>query len=127
MADTRQLHLAVLENGLSLIAVNLPSLWGLLTKTGPERILRSVRSIFSRRPRQSSVTSMGKSRLRSRLFSLSNNEAVSISSSSHVAHLKARSTEIYAMHDIDEESHGTHLPQGQIQITDEITQCAVHV
>ncbi|MCJ1265965.1 hypothetical protein MMC22_005847 [Lobaria immixta] len=124
---TVQWHMSVLENGLSLIAVNLPSLWCLFTKVKPESILRSVRGRFSLHSRQPYTTSVGKPGLHSRLSSLSNNEPVLTSSPSHSGHPKVQSIETYAMYDIDERDQGARLPQGQIQITDRITQSAVHV
>lgn len=119
--------MSVLENGLSLIAVNLPSIWCLFAKVKPESIRRSVRGIFSVHSRQSYTTSMGKPGSHSRLSSLSNNETVFTSSPSHSGHPKAQSIETYAMYDINERDQGARLPQGQIQITDTITQSAVHV
>lgn len=119
--------MSVLENGLSLIAVNLPSIWCLFTKSKPESILRSVRGRFSLHSRQPYTTSVGKPGLHSRLSSLSNNETVLTSSPSHSGHPKVQSIETYAMYDIDERDQGARLPQGQIQITDRITQSAVHV
>lgn len=124
---TKQWHMSVLENGLSLIAVNLPSIWCLFTKSKPESILRSVRGRFSLHSRQPYTTSVGKPGLHSRLSSLSNNETVLTSSPSHSGHPKVQSIETYAMYDIDERDQGARLPQGQIQITDRITQSAVHV
>ena len=47
LEDTQVLFWSVLEAGLGLIAVNLPSIWGLLTKVSPEAVLRSVRSLVS--------------------------------------------------------------------------------
>lgn len=46
-AQTRAAYMTMLEQGISLVAVNLPSLWFLLNKITPEKALRSVRSVFS--------------------------------------------------------------------------------
>ena len=40
-------YLSMLEAGMPLIAVNLPSLWLLLTHVVPERVVRSMRSALS--------------------------------------------------------------------------------
>lgn len=37
----------MLEIGISLIAVNLPSLWMLFTSVTPEKVIRSIRSVIS--------------------------------------------------------------------------------
>lgn len=126
MVNTKQLYLSVLENGLSLIAVNLPSLWCLFTKYQLESVLRSVRSILSLRSNVS-ATSMGKPSSHLPLSSLDKNEGASNSSQSHFAHLEAQPVETYAMRDIEEGGFGDRLPQGKIQITDRISQSAVHV
>lgn len=126
LVNTKQLYLSVLENGLSLIAVNLPSLWCLFTRYQLESVLRSVRSILSLRSNVS-ATSMGKPRSHSRLPSLDKNLSASNSSQSHLAHPQTQSIETYAMRDIEEGDFEVQLPQGGIQITDRITQSAVHV
>jgi len=47
MADTQAIWFSMLETGFTLIAVNLPSLWSIVSKVSPESIVRSVRSILS--------------------------------------------------------------------------------
>lgn len=37
----------MLETGISLVAVNLPSLWLLFTSVTPEKVIRSIRSVLS--------------------------------------------------------------------------------
>lgn len=68
VVNTKSIYLSELEAGLSLIAVNLPSLWMLFSKIMPEKILRNVRSMISllsnrfrsssRRGRQSQIYSL---------------------------------------------------------------------
>ncbi|MCJ1262144.1 hypothetical protein MMC22_002014 [Lobaria immixta] len=47
LVNTKSIYLSVLEAGLSLIAVNLPSLWVLFSKIMPEKVLHNVRSMIS--------------------------------------------------------------------------------
>ena len=54
---TKGLYLSMLEAGMSLIAVNLPSLWFLCSKRTLELSLRSIRSVLSLRSWTSSVGS----------------------------------------------------------------------
>ncbi|KAF4631663.1 hypothetical protein G7Y89_g6466 [Cudoniella acicularis] len=46
-ADTKSFYFAMLEAGISVVAVNLPSLWLFFTSLMPEKLVRSVRSIIS--------------------------------------------------------------------------------
>lgn len=45
--DTQAVWFSMLETGLALIAVNLPSLWGLITQGSVRSTLRSLRSLLS--------------------------------------------------------------------------------
>ncbi|KAF2151900.1 hypothetical protein K461DRAFT_279413 [Myriangium duriaei CBS 260.36] len=47
LAQTKAAYLTHLEAGISLVAVNLPSLWLLFSKVVPETALRSIRSVLS--------------------------------------------------------------------------------
>lgn len=58
MADTRLAFYVILEAGMNLIAVNLPSLWYFVAGVSPEGIVRSVRSILSLRSPRGSQTSL---------------------------------------------------------------------
>lgn len=44
---TQSCYLAMLEAGMSLIAMNIPSVWLLCTKVVPEKVVRSIRSMVS--------------------------------------------------------------------------------
>ncbi|KUI67586.1 hypothetical protein VM1G_02813 [Cytospora mali] len=46
-AVTRAFFFTMLEIGISLVAVNLPSLWLLFTSISPEKVARSIRSVLS--------------------------------------------------------------------------------
>jgi hypothetical protein len=46
-SKTQWTYYVILEAGLTIVAVNLPSLWYYLAGSTPERVLRSVRSILS--------------------------------------------------------------------------------
>ncbi|KUJ07459.1 uncharacterized protein LY89DRAFT_742692 [Mollisia scopiformis] len=47
VSDTESVYWSMLESGLTLIAVILPSTWRLMTKTASKAILRSLRSLVS--------------------------------------------------------------------------------
>ena len=126
MVNTQQLYLSVLENGLSLIAVNLPSLRRLFAEIEPESVIRSVRSILSLRSRQS-ATSGDKPGSRSATSYPTKNNGASKSSQFHLAHLENESIETYAMHDIEGADLRGPLPQGKIKVTDRIIQSDMHV
>ena len=49
MEDTETIFWSNLEAGLSLLAVNLPSLWAYVNKPSPESIINSIRSAISLR------------------------------------------------------------------------------
>lgn len=45
--DTLEIYWSLIEAGLCLLAVNLPSLWFYVGKTSPERMIAGVRSVIS--------------------------------------------------------------------------------
>lgn len=46
-AVTSAFFFTMLETGISLVAVNLPSLWLLFTSVTPEKVIRTTRSVLS--------------------------------------------------------------------------------
>ena len=56
LADTQGIYLSVLEAGLSIIAVNLPTLFFLRKHANPSKVLQSVRSVMSLRSVTSKVS-----------------------------------------------------------------------
>ena len=127
VVNTKTIYLAVLETGLSLIAVNLPSLWFLVGKVNPESVLRSVRSMLSLSS-QHSRTGAGANDAHSYPLSLNKNHSLSSSSHSHLTRPDAQYVEAYAMHDLKGHEHAhPPLPPGRIQVTDRIVQSAVQV
>ncbi len=126
MVNTKQIYLSVLENGLSLVAVNLPSLWRLFAEIEPENVIRSVRSMLSLRSSQS-ATAVDKPDSRSATLDPTKKHSASNSSQSHLVHLENESSDTYAMHDIEGAYLEVPLPQGKSQVTDRITQSAMHV
>ena len=55
--DTQAVWFSMLETGFSLIAVNLPSLWGMVSRASVDSILRSIRSLLSSHRQSSNATS----------------------------------------------------------------------
>lgn len=108
LEDTKVLFWSMLEGGLGLIAINLPSIWGLFTKISPDAVLRSVRSMVSLRSRSS-----GGSKTSTTPYKQTN---LSPLASSH-------STEAYAMHDIKTANHNHQPPLAEsILVSSSITQ-----
>lgn len=128
MINTKAIYLSVLETGLSLIAVNLPSLWFLFSKVSPESVLRSVRSMISLGSDRSAASHHGRGgAAQSYPSSLAKKQSNSNSSQSHFAHPDAQCVQSYAMHDLEHKEHGPKTPTGGIRVTDRISLSAEEV
>ena len=57
VTDTQAVWFSLLETGLALIAINLPSIWGLTSHISIGSVLRSVRSLLSIHSHDSSGSS----------------------------------------------------------------------
>ena len=57
VTDTQAVWFSMLETGLALIAINLPSIWGLTSRISIDSVLRSVRSLLSIHSHDSSGSS----------------------------------------------------------------------
>lgn len=57
VTDTQAVWFSMLETGLALIAINLPSIWGLTSHISIGSVLRSVRSLLSVHSHDSSGSS----------------------------------------------------------------------
>ena len=96
MEDTESIFWSNIEAGLSLLAVNLPSLWAYVNKVSPERIIASIRSAISLR----SLRSGGSSNLsRSHVRIPENTETAAGTQDRIVAPQKG--AESYAMQDVE--------------------------
>ena len=126
MVNTKAIYLSVLEAGLSLIAVNLPSLWFLFSKVTPESVLRSVRSMISLGSERS-ASSVDKKGSHAYSSPPGKNRSLSSSSHSHFVHPEAQSIETCAMHDIEDVGYKPPLPLGKIHVTDRISQSTTDV
>lgn len=127
VVNTKAIYLSVLETGLCLIAVNLPSLWFLFSKVKPESVLRSVRSMISLRSSRSAASSQVKGETQSHPSSLGKDQNNSSSSQTHLALADVQSVQTYAMRDLEYEEYGSPMPLGKIQVTGRISQSAEHV
>ena len=120
--DTQLLFWSVLEGGLALIAVNLPSIWGLFTGISPEAILRSVRGLVSLRSWGSGGSMEPKTPYTQTEMS------PSTSSHARMFHVGGRGhgVEAYAMHDIDcsKRNQQPSLPE-RIMVRNSITQSSM--
>jgi hypothetical protein len=105
-------YFAVFEAGMTIIAVNLPSLWYYLRGISPDRALRSVRSVFSLHSGHDSQTSVKSATARDR-HPIQSSTGVGPSSESNSSHNdvvgrgdqqfgypKDSSLESYAMSDV---------------------------
>lgn len=127
VVNTKAIYLSTLEAGLSLIAVNLPSLWFLRQKVSPESFLRSVRSMTSVRSDRSAASSQGKGDDQRQASWLDKKRSNSNSSRSGLAHPDAHFIQTHTMRDLEHEEHGPPKPVGNIQITDRISRSAEQV
>jgi hypothetical protein len=103
------------EAGISLVAVNLPSIWLLFATTAPETVLRSVHSLVSlastgERASKASKTSQ---------YPKSTDFQRSSNSVSSAAHLSEEQSRTYAMHDIGQPGV-PDLQTGKIHIQDSV-------
>ena len=127
MVNTKAIYLSVLEAGLSLVAVNLPSLWFLLTKVESDNFLRSFRSMISLHSNRSVDSSRNMGGIHSHPSSLDKKRSHSSSSQSRLAHPNADSFRTYATYDLGYVERGSQMPLDKIQITDRITQSSEQV
>ena len=105
MEDTESIFWSNLEAGLSLVAVNLPSLWAYVNKASPERIIASIRSIISLH----SLRSNGSSNPSRSHIRLPDREPTVPASGMHTGIFPdLHGTETHVMHDL--EGQKEHLP-----------------
>jgi hypothetical protein len=111
VVNSKSIYLSILEVGLSCIAVNLPSLWFLVTKIKPEDILRSVRSIISLHSFRSTGSHDSKipGTSKSDNYAQVEDKSSSLQSSSngHLARPDAIHIETRAVHDVESDG-GEH-------------------
>lgn len=100
--DTLEVYWSMLEAGVGLMAVNLPSLWAYVNKISPERVLASIRSVIS----LSSLRSTGTSRSHTGTTGHQQLDGESIASkSSRRDFLRAENVEAHAMHDVESQKN----------------------
>ena len=119
LEDTKVLFWSMLEGGLGLIAVNLPSIWGLYSKISPDAVLRSVRSMVSLRSRSSGGSKTSTTPYKHATLS----PLTSSRDNNFYSDKRERSTEAYAMRDIKtaNNNHEPPLPES-ILVSSSITQ-----
>ena len=125
MVNTETIYLAVLECGLSLIAVNFPSLWYLLSHTSPEKMLQSLQSIISLRSERSAGSGHGEASP-NRQPSHYDKRSASSSSHSHILQHDALHMESYVMRDLEDKDE-SYLQRGKIHITGPVSHSATQV
>ena len=125
VVNTKAIYLSVLETGLCLVAVNLPSLWFLFSKIKPESVLRSVRSMISLGSNRSVASDKSKGGTQLSPLSLGKDQINPSSSQTHLASADTQSVQTYANFEYEED--GPPMPLGKIQVTGRISQSAEHV
>ena len=120
----------MLEAGMSLVAVNLPSLWLLCTSVIPERVVHSVRSMLSLHSQRSKSSNLGETRkpgstdsTNPSLPSSSSQLASQVSPYRLRADLEDQKLEAYAMYETGSEAkeqQALKLPKGRIGVEDTI-------
>ena len=112
--DTESVFWSNLEAGLSLLAVNLPSLWAYVNKASPESIIASIRSIITLHSLRSNGSS-NRSRSHVRLPDRDTSGPPSIMRAG--AHPMQRPVESHPLHNVEERTAGLSMPDDVIEIT----------
>lgn len=147
--DTESFYLSMLEGGMSLVAVNLPSLWFFFTTMMPDRLMRGIRRVIP----LSSLSSQRQRGLNSASAAAANSSVTNLSrkpdslSSMNSGRPKfaefsqrkyrrlmfeqqlssqsdGQKAEAYAMHETDnkwQQGGKAWVPQGQIHVTVELS------
>lgn len=133
LINTKSIYLSVLEAGLSLIAVNFPSLWWLFSKVTLEKVLHSMRSMIlltSGRSQSSSQRNPAHSP-KSQSYSLppplgKKQKSISNSSRSHLAYSDEDQpfVETCALHDVEAEDDIPPVALRGIYVTETMSQTA---
>ncbi|KAF4633306.1 hypothetical protein G7Y89_g4814 [Cudoniella acicularis] len=114
LVDTLQVYWSIFEAGLSLLAVNLPSLWVYCTKVLPTSVVASIRSAFS-------MVSLGSNNSRNRNTQSKTADGTSLQSALSQAGFVRIENESHAMHDI-EAQHEAIPPPGVIMVSSTVKQ-----
>ena len=123
--DTTQVFWSILEAGLCLLAVNLPSLWAYRRKISPDDLLASIRSAISLRSFRSGQSRESRT-CGSELLG-TGPDGVSTHSSSSRAKIVATKegeqyTEASGGYDLEAQQGTTAVPQGKIMVSSTISQ-----
>lgn len=115
--DTLQVYWSVVEAGISILAVNLPSIWLYLFRALPEQLVASIRSVIS----LASIRTSGSGGSRSQTRLPSRSQPSVHSGSSQVKFASADSAEAFAEHDVEAQNQHNTAPGG-ITITSTVRQ-----
>lgn len=133
VVNTKSIYLSVLEAGLSLIAVNLPSLWSLFSKVTLEKVRRSVRSMISLASGRSQFSSQRSAPLllKSQSYSLppplgKKQKSISNSSRSHLAYSDGDQpfVETCVLHDTEADADIEPVARMGIHVTETMSRTA---
>ncbi|TEY32148.1 hypothetical protein BOTCAL_0750g00010 [Botryotinia calthae] len=126
LVNTKALYLSLLEVGVACIAVNLPSMWFLISHVTPEAVIRSLRSVVSLRSLRSnrSDDSSKDKNARSSNYPWNGQKVDSSPSASESRLAPADPTETHVMYDL--ESYMAQPPQENVRVVKAVSQHSQH-
>jgi len=129
LQDSLQVFWSMLEAGMSLLAINLPSLWAYHTHIAPEGVIASIRSVISLHSLRSLRSNGSKSRTNTNAKGMQPlpGDSNSLHSESSMANFVSKispadQTEAYAMYDVEAQKNGTYLREGVIVVDSSVSQ-----
>lgn len=120
--NTKALFLSLLEVGMACIAVNLPSMWFLISHVTPEAVLRSIRSVVSLQSLRSTKSrqSLKDKTMRSSSYPWGGQMASSTPSASESRLAPADPSETHIVYDL--ESNHAQPPQENVRVVETVSQ-----
>lgn len=115
--QSRMMFYWTVEMGVSVICINLPSIWMVFASVAPEAILHSVRSVVS----LASIGSRGSGRSKASRDPSNLERLKSSTSTSSIAPISGASVVVEAYELGDARRHGT-VPTGQIHVSRSVEQ-----
>ncbi|TVY84311.1 hypothetical protein LSUE1_G001090 [Lachnellula suecica] len=135
LVNTKGIYLSVLEAGLSCVAVNLPTLWYLISKATPNKVLRGIWSIVSlgsiRSPSPTSSRIWQRSRQSQPPHPYQNSDgkrkSLASSSQSYLHRPDAIEIETFATHDIESRVRKSTILPTNVQVTKTLSQVSEYL
>jgi len=127
LADSLQVFWSMLEAGVSLLAINLPSLWRYKSHISPDSLIRSIRSAISLRSSASNHSRGSNSNTNISGMQPLPGDGQSLHSSAakaqFVPRVPGQNSETYATYDTEAQTdHAGKMPDGVIMVNSSIVQ-----